>query len=45
MTDPHSADPQGPIVAEGVDDEPVEGNRRIFTGRTYLVVAAMWKNA
>ncbi|MDF3419067.1 TRAP transporter permease [Sulfitobacter sp. KE29] len=42
MTDQHSAaDPQGPIVAEGVDDEPVESNRRIFTGRTYLVVAAM----
>ena len=41
MTDQHSADPQGPIVAEGVDDEPVESNRGIFTGRTYLVVAAM----
>ncbi|MGR3485895.1 MAG: TRAP transporter permease [Paracoccaceae bacterium] len=33
------AQPQ--VVAEGVDDEPVESNRRIFTGRGYLVVAAM----
>ena len=35
----HQAD--GPIKAEGVDDEPVEDNRRIFEGRTYLVVAAL----
>ncbi|MFD0859947.1 TRAP transporter permease [Roseovarius aquimarinus] len=34
-------DPQGPIVAEGVDEEAVESNRRIFEGRGYLVVAAL----
>ena len=30
----------GPVLAEGVDDEPVESNRRVFTGRTYLAIAA-----
>ena len=34
-------DPQGPIVVEGVDEEPVEANRRLFEGRGYLVVAAL----
>ncbi|MCA1777004.1 MAG: TRAP transporter fused permease subunit [Loktanella sp.] len=29
------------VIAEGVDEDNVEGNRRIFTGRAYLVVAAM----
>ncbi|MEL6683944.1 MAG: TRAP transporter fused permease subunit [Pseudomonadota bacterium] len=32
---------EGPVLADGVDDEPVEHNRRIFTGRTYLVIAAI----
>ncbi|KQB98079.1 C4-dicarboxylate ABC transporter permease [Loktanella sp. 1ANDIMAR09] len=32
---------EGPVLAEGVDEEPVEHNRRIFTGRTYLVIAGM----
>ncbi|MFA8443073.1 TRAP transporter permease [Yoonia sp.] len=31
----------GPVLAEGVDEEPVEHNRRIFTGRTYLIVAGV----
>ncbi len=31
----------GPINVEGVDDEPVEHNRRIFEGRAYLVIAAL----
>ena len=31
----------GPVLAEGVDDEPVESNRRIYTGRTYLAIAAL----
>jgi TRAP transporter 4TM/12TM fusion protein len=31
----------GPIVVEGVDDEPIEHNRRIFEGRAYLVIAAL----
>ncbi|WP_108482782.1 TRAP transporter permease [Oceaniglobus ichthyenteri] len=30
----------GPLDTEGVDDEPIEHNRRIFSGRTYLAVAA-----
>jgi len=30
-----------PVIAEGVDDEPVESNRRLFTGRTYILVAAL----
>ena len=32
---------EGPVLADGVDDEPVEHNRRIFTGRTYLVIAGI----
>ncbi len=34
-------DPQEPIVAEGVDDEPVEANRRDFAGRNYLIIASL----
>ncbi|MCH2164683.1 MAG: TRAP transporter fused permease subunit [Marinovum sp.] len=30
-----------PVIAEGVDEEPVEGNRRLFSGRAYMVVAAL----
>ncbi len=29
----------GPILAEGVDEDPVESNRRSFTGRGYMAVA------
>jgi TRAP transporter 4TM/12TM fusion protein len=29
----------GPILADGVDEEPVENNRRIFEGNTYLAIA------
>ncbi len=29
----------GPVLAEGVDEEPVESNRRLYTGRTWLVVS------
>ena len=32
---------EGPVLADGVDEEPVEHNRRIFTGRTYLIVAGV----
>jgi TRAP transporter 4TM/12TM fusion protein len=31
----------GPVLAEGVDEEPVEHNRRIFDGRTYLIIAGV----
>jgi TRAP transporter 4TM/12TM fusion protein len=34
-------DPQGPIAVEGVDDEPVEANRRDFVGRNYIVIATL----
>jgi hypothetical protein len=27
------------VIAEGVDEEPIEGNRRLFTGRAYLAIA------
>lgn len=29
------------VIAEGVDDEPVEGNRRLFSGRSYVIIAAI----
>lgn len=31
----------GPVLAEGIDDEPVEHNRRIFDGRAYLAIACV----
>jgi len=31
----------GPVLAEGVDDEPVEGNRRLFGGSTYYAIAGL----
>lgn len=31
----------GPISVEGVDDEPVEHNRRIFEGKGYLAIATL----
>ncbi|MCR9151967.1 MAG: TRAP transporter fused permease subunit [Rhodobacteraceae bacterium] len=30
-----------PVIADGVDEEPVESNRRLFTGRAYLFIAAL----
>lgn len=35
-----AAKPASPVIAEGVDQEPVEGNRRLFSGRLGWVVAA-----
>jgi hypothetical protein len=29
------------VIAEGVDEEPIEGNRRLFTGRAYLAIATV----
>ena len=34
-----TAQTEGPVIAEGVDEEPVESNRRLFTGRAKLIVA------
>ncbi|WP_224815108.1 TRAP transporter fused permease subunit [Hasllibacter sp. MH4015] len=31
----------GPVIAEGVDEEPVESNRRLFTGGRLLFIAAL----
>ena len=42
MTDTKTDEPgSGPVLAEGVDDEPVESNRRVFDRRLTLTVAAM----
>ena len=30
-----------PILAEGVDEEPIESNRRLFSGRAYFLMAAL----
>lgn len=44
MTDP-TANAQdqvdGPVLAEGVDDEPVESNRRLFEGTAFLIVGVL----
>ncbi|MFQ6549311.1 TRAP transporter permease [Aestuariibius sp. 2305UL40-4] len=37
--DTQNSEPQ--VIAEGVDDEPVEHNRRVFAGWAYYVVATM----
>ncbi|MEL6800371.1 MAG: TRAP transporter fused permease subunit [Pseudomonadota bacterium] len=29
------------VVAEGVDEEPVEGNRRLFEGRSFVIVSIL----
>ncbi|HEV8033746.1 TRAP transporter fused permease subunit [Yoonia sp.] len=29
------------VLAEGVDEEPIEGNRRLFTGNGYLFIATL----
>ena len=31
----------GPVIAEGVDQEPVEGNRRLFAGTRMIAVAVL----
>ncbi|MEL6645231.1 MAG: TRAP transporter fused permease subunit [Pseudomonadota bacterium] len=31
----------GQVLAEGVDEEPVEGNRRLFEGRRFVVVSVL----
>lgn len=31
----------GPVIAEGVDEEPVESNRRLFEGRAHVIVAVL----
>ena len=40
ITDPLETEERTTVLAEGVDEEPVEGNRRLFTGKGYLFIAA-----
>ena len=40
-TTPTDDQTEGPLLAHGVDDEPVENNRRIFSGSAYLTIAAV----
>lgn len=39
MTSKANEHDEGPVIADGVDEEPVESNRRIYEGRTYLLVS------
>ncbi|MDP4990607.1 MAG: hypothetical protein NWQ37_05280 [Marivita lacus] len=41
MTDSKNQLADDLILAEGVDEEPIESNRRMFSGRAYLVMAAL----
>ncbi|MEQ8399926.1 MAG: TRAP transporter fused permease subunit [Roseitalea porphyridii] len=34
-----TAQADGVVVADGVDEEPVESNRRLYEGRTYLLIS------
>ncbi|MEM8541640.1 MAG: TRAP transporter fused permease subunit, partial [Pseudomonadota bacterium] len=39
MSDKIADDEITPVIAEGIDDEPIEGNRRIFSGKLGLLMA------
>lgn len=42
MTDPgKAAQHEDLVIAEGVDEEPVEPNRRIFEGRHFIFIGAL----
>ena len=32
------------VIAEGVDEEPVEKNRRLFTGPSFVFIATLSKS-
>ncbi|QDG78511.1 TRAP transporter fused permease subunit [Labrenzia sp. PHM005] len=40
-TDQSAEDPGDKVLAEGVDEEPIESNRRLFDGRAYLFMAGL----
>lgn len=40
MTDLHAQE-TGPIIAEGVDEDPVEPNRRLFTGAALALISTL----
>jgi TRAP transporter 4TM/12TM fusion protein len=39
MMSEKTAQADGVVVADGVDEEPVESNRRLYEGRTYLLIS------
>ncbi|MEM8630169.1 MAG: TRAP transporter fused permease subunit [Pseudomonadota bacterium] len=41
MSDANAAETDDHLIAEGVDDEPVERNRRAFKGRNLLIVSTL----
>ena len=42
ITTPQGAEAQDPpVIADGVDEEPIESNRRLFTGWAYITMAAL----
>lgn len=42
MTEQSATDQvEGPIIADGVDEEPIESNRRLFEGRAFLFVGIL----
>lgn len=41
ITMPAPSEDQTAVMAQGVDDEPIEGNRRLFTGKAYLAIATL----
>ncbi len=36
-----AAEERDQVLAEGVDEEPIESNRRLFEGRNYVIIAAL----
>ena len=41
MSTEKTAEQRDQVIAEGVDEDPIEGNRRLFTGRAYLTIATL----
>jgi TRAP transporter 4TM/12TM fusion protein len=41
MTETESNQAEDQVLAEGVDEEPIESNRRMFEGRGYLIIATL----
>jgi TRAP transporter 4TM/12TM fusion protein len=41
ITDPSLSEEITAVLAEGVDEEPIEGNRRLVSGNGYLIIATL----
>lgn len=41
MTEQTASTEDERVIAEGVDEEPIEGNRRLFAGKAYLAIATL----